>query len=307
MTLEPGQELSCPFLMLPVLLPGSTLPASLSADTAEVPVLASAKDEPRVGSLCVLLLIDASRRTARVVARATVLRVSERAWQAVDVRVLREASDLPRRPAPELTHHDACVWRSFDVSSLAAALLASPALLAVLSAAEGVLTPTQLSWRASALLPLDEIERCALLNEPHTASRLKRLLRVVTTRGQLHCCECGAAWAAASSAFTPSLLEPGAGVFVNPHGFVHGVLAVRSVLPGSLGVLGPPSLEATWFPGFAWALAFCSRCRVHSGWQYTKEGEPSFFGLRTGSFVHKAAERVKMRTRRDDDRRERTR
>lgn len=287
MTLEPGQQLTCPFLVLPVLLPGSTLPASLSADTEEVPVLASAKDEPRVGSLCVLLVIDASRRSARVVARGEILRVTERAWQAVDVRVLREAQDFLRLPAPATTHHAACVWRLYDVQRLAGLLLASPALLAVLTA-EGPLTPTELSFRASALLPLDETERSGLLCEPHTASRLRRLLRLVTTRGQLHCSECGAAWAAATSAFTPSL-EPGAGVYVNPHGFVHGVLAVRAVLPDSLGVLGPPSLEATWFPGFAWELSFCSNCRQHSGWRYTQAGQPSFWGLRTGGFVHKAA------------------
>ena len=41
---------------------------------------------------------------------------------------------------------------------------------------------------------------------------------------------------------------------------------------------GEPTLEHTWFPGFAWSYALCVNCRAHLGWRY--EGPaPPFFAL----------------------------
>jgi hypothetical protein len=40
---------------------------------------------------------------------------------------------------------------------------------------------------------------------------------------------------------------------------------------------GFPTLEATWFPGYAWQVAHCAACRAHLGWVFRGDGD--FFGL----------------------------
>jgi hypothetical protein len=50
----------------------------------------------------------------------------------------------------------------------------------------------------------------------------------------------------------------------------HGVvfrIACFAVAPGCSAV-GEPTTEFTWFPGFAWQVATCRRCREHLGWLF---------------------------------------
>lgn len=54
--------------------------------------------------------------------------------------------------------------------------------------------------------------------------------------------------------------------FFNPQGLVFD-LGCFSIAPGCT-CLGAPSLEFTWFPGFAWSVAVCRACRSHLGWRY---------------------------------------
>lgn len=62
---------------------------------------------------------------------------------------------------------------------------------------------------------------------------------------------------------------------VNPSGFVfHFGCFARA--EGCL-VLGPPTAEASWFPGFVWQLALCAACKTHLGWAF--HGESGFLGL----------------------------
>ena len=69
--------------------------------------------------------------------------------------------------------------------------------------------------------------------------------------------------------------------FVNPAGFVFDVQCFR-VAPGC-DVVGPPTAEFSWFPGFTWQLAYCGGCASHLGWRFesrrleSRKGE--FFGL----------------------------
>lgn len=60
--------------------------------------------------------------------------------------------------------------------------------------------------------------------------------------------------------------------FRNPAGYSFHVLCFDEA-PGCL-TLGPATLAATWFPGYAWALAVCGGCHEHLGWSYG-----AFFGL----------------------------
>lgn len=44
--------------------------------------------------------------------------------------------------------------------------------------------------------------------------------------------------------------------------------------------MGEPSLEFTWFPGYAWCYSVCGKCFVHMGWFYRAAGGDSgFYGL----------------------------
>ncbi|WPB78419.1 cereblon family protein [Archangium violaceum] len=62
---------------------------------------------------------------------------------------------------------------------------------------------------------------------------------------------------------------------VNPSGFVfHFGCFARA--EGCL-VAGPPTAEASWFPGFVWQYAMCAECKTHLGWAF--HGESDFLGL----------------------------
>lgn len=65
-------------------------------------------------------------------------------------------------------------------------------------------------------------------------------------------------------------------VFANPGGMVFEVGCFRSA--SGCGHAGLPTLEFTWFDGYAWQVAVCSGCVSHIGWYYTSS-DGSFYGL----------------------------
>ncbi|ABW66434.1 cereblon family protein [Desulfosudis oleivorans] len=65
-------------------------------------------------------------------------------------------------------------------------------------------------------------------------------------------------------------------VFANPGGMIFEIGCFRGA-PGC-GHAGSPTLEFTWFDGYAWQVAVCSGCMSHLGWYYTTAGA-SFYGL----------------------------
>lgn len=65
--------------------------------------------------------------------------------------------------------------------------------------------------------------------------------------------------------------------FTNPEGFVFRI-GCFSHAPGCL-VQGRSVLEFTWFAGFSWRYAHCSKCLTHLGWHYQAKDEENFYGL----------------------------
>jgi len=63
--------------------------------------------------------------------------------------------------------------------------------------------------------------------------------------------------------------------FENPEGLRFEILTFSRTL-GCRNV-GMPTLEHTWFAGYAWSYCVCAGCRSHLGWYYTGPG--SFAGL----------------------------
>ncbi len=70
-------------------------------------------------------------------------------------------------------------------------------------------------------------------------------------------------------------------VFINPAGRLFRVRLFRDA-PGAAD-MGTPTVEATWFPGYAWNFALCHGCSRHLGWRFTGDDAPMlFFGLIKG-------------------------
>jgi hypothetical protein len=64
--------------------------------------------------------------------------------------------------------------------------------------------------------------------------------------------------------------------FENPAGITFQIGCFSSA-PGCV-VQGEPTLEYTWFPGYAWSYASCANCREHLGWRWDGDAD-RFFGL----------------------------
>jgi len=66
--------------------------------------------------------------------------------------------------------------------------------------------------------------------------------------------------------------------FMNPAGLLFHIGCFSHAI--GCVVIGPPSLEYAWFPGFAWRIARCGQCHDHMGWHFRSASGVGFFGLR---------------------------
>lgn len=72
-------------------------------------------------------------------------------------------------------------------------------------------------------------------------------------------------------------------VFFNPMGIVF-ELGCFSSATGCLHT-GTPTLEFTWFDGYAWCITLCSSCLAHLGWHYQSSTGSEFYGLILTSLI----------------------
>ena len=161
------------------------------------------------------------------------------------------------------------------------------------------LDPSALSHRVASRAPVSLATRYALLCADTVVDRLRLELKLFgvfsdfslkkkdgekddeTKKRQknkesicLSCSSCSAPLSALASLVAMSD-EGAGGAYCNPAGLVHDVLTVGEVFPNAVALEGEPSAEFSWFPGFAWTVAVCVRCRQHLGWQFTPEA-PTF-------------------------------
>jgi hypothetical protein len=90
----------------------------------------------------------------------------------------------------------------------------------------------------------------------------------------LLCAACGHGITSASACTTRSGRH--SHTFANPHGFVFHI-GCFATAPGCRAS-STPSIDFTWFPGFAWQIGVCRGCGEHLGWLF-RSAEDTFCGL----------------------------
>ncbi|XP_061407724.1 protein cereblon [Lethenteron reissneri] len=134
-------------------------------------------------------------------------------------------------------------------------------------------------WVASCL-PIDNDVRLSLLTVSSAVQRLRCELDILEKCTSLCCRNCDMEITMRGEIFSLSQYGPMA-AYVNPHGYVHETLTVHKA--SSLNLIGRPSTEYSWFPGYAWTIAQCRDCGSHMGWKFTatrKDMLPAkFWGL----------------------------
>ncbi|XP_038666633.1 protein cereblon isoform X1 [Scyliorhinus canicula] len=127
--------------------------------------------------------------------------------------------------------------------------------------------PVDFSYRVAACLPIDDGLRIDLLKIGSAIQRLRCELDLMDKCTSLCCKRCyHTEITTKNDIFSLSLYGPMA-AYVNPHGYVHETLTVYKA--NNLNLIGRPSTQHSWFPGFAWTIAQCRTCGSHMGWKFT--------------------------------------
>eukprot|EP01034_Spumella_vulgaris_P026217 gene26217-32758_t len=121
-------------------------------------------------------------------------------------------------------------------------------------------------------LSVDRLQK--LLEAQDVIDRLRLILtylRSADSKLSLACERCGGRVALKREVFSLPGAEGVTGAYVNPHGAVHQTVTVRTLSAPNGGVQldGRPCANDSWFPGYAWTIAYCGRCFNHLGWRFT--------------------------------------
>ncbi|XP_014770294.1 protein cereblon isoform X1 [Octopus bimaculoides] len=146
--------------------------------------------------------------------------------------------------------------------------------------------PVDFSYWVLQNLPLDDSRRIHLLSIDSAVQRLRCELSIMQNCSILCCRKCDLEVANKSDVFSMSLEGPLA-AYVNPGGHVHETVTVHKAK--GLTLIGQPSTENSWFPGYAWTIINCSQCGSHMGWRFTaakrKLSPQKFWGLCRASLI----------------------
>lgn len=129
----------------------------------------------------------------------------------------------------------------------------------------------------SLLVPAFELrqKQPAGATTPQDAARSKRSDE--ERESWLSCAACGTRIARSSD--TMPATEPQ--VYANPAGCVFALVLLTQAI--NLRHWGEPTLQHTWFSGYAWVVATCAGCNAHVGWQFVAcrpdLARAAFYGL----------------------------
>ncbi|KAI9554495.1 putative protein cereblon-like [Daphnia sinensis] len=162
------------------------------------------------------------------------------------------------------------VLQQFDCHSLAARVRLQIKKLMAIDDSSMELVPTEphsLSFWAANNLLMDDEGRLKLLEEDNIIYRLRTVLELISKRHVFSCCVCSVPIADHTDVIL--ICSQGTSLFFNnPRtAQVRKVMTFRQVQ--NIRVVSRPSVEFSWFPGYAWSPGECSSCRNHLGWYIT--------------------------------------
>ncbi|XP_071961670.1 protein cereblon-like [Antedon mediterranea] len=140
--------------------------------------------------------------------------------------------------------------------------------------------PSDFSFWVASNIPINDSQRLLLLKVNSPIQRMRCELDLLKKCTLLCCKRCGHQIANKSDVFCMSLDGPMA-AYVNPGGYIHETLTLYRAQ--NLNLIGRPSKENSWFPGYAWTIIQCRHCSSHMGWKFSatkrKLKPDKFWGL----------------------------
>ncbi len=129
--------------------------------------------------------------------------------------------------------------------------------------------PVFFSWWLAANLPLTRTQRLSVLKMPTIHERCAALqFFLVDADRELLCRGCDCRLARRTDVFSVPGASGVSSAYVNPHGVIHQTVTVRKV-ENVVVEMTLPTLEDTWFPGYAWQITYCKTCGCHLGWKFS--------------------------------------
>ena len=174
------------------------------------------------------------------------------------------------------------VWDLYSPASLVTRVREELAKLSFLSPNMSAVPsdPTELSWWVASNLPLQDGLRTRMLELNCPVQRLRLAVSFLSQCRVLVCRNCGKQLGDQANIFSMSKEGP-QGTFVNPSGHLHETLTLFKAR--NLRLVGRPSSEYSWFPGYAWTITECLGCWSHIGWKFTatqsKLSPQKFYGF----------------------------
>lgn len=195
-------------------------------------------------------------------------------WKTHSISWLREC---PRAYWPNW------VYRMHDSYCLAQRVAVMWKQIVGTSSVDGLVKkPDLLSFHIASKIPVSESTRQELLEIDGVSYRLRREIELLETFDLVRCKTCQIVIARRSDMLVMSSEGP-LGAYVNPSGFVHEIMTFFKA--NGLALIGVPVKEYSWFPGYAWTIAYCATCECQMGWLFTatnKKLKPrSFWGIRS--------------------------
>ncbi|GMF28523.1 unnamed protein product [Phytophthora lilii] len=150
--------------------------------------------------------------------------------------------------------------------------------------------PNLFAYWVAGNLPLDTTQRLELLGMNSTVRLLRREIELLEqVEEDIFCSMCGSFLANTRDIFSMTARGAAGGTFVNPGGHVFQVLTLREVDRAHVFVDMSPSIEDTWFAGYAWSITHCNSCYQHLGWRFDRVESTlfpvSFFGFRRAALT----------------------
>ena len=138
--------------------------------------------------------------------------------------------------------------------------------------------PTAFSFSIVSEIVYDPQEKSMVLELDGTIERLQYIYKKLVEKEQQQqqssciCCKsCHTKLASATNLLTVGGSKGVSGAYVNEHGMIHQTLTVRQLLSGKhLQYYGGSETKDSWFPGYAWTIAYCHYCQSHLGWKFDK-------------------------------------